>query len=684
MAKFHEKAKIIYGLAQKAQGSPVYVPYVASMGTITTTVGSKTVTGSGTQFTVTATERAYIYHNYNIVGQIDTIVSDTQLTLVSAVPASATIAAPGIMGVNSALSGATYSFGLGPANALATLNFTYSDTFTTESNQFIGSELDRYEDTAITDSFCSFDFETLMPILGSIPSTTVTGTGTISVTSGTTNVTGVGSLFLTDIQVGDKLTNAATGSVIGVVKTIYSDTYLDLVSVAKATLSEVTYKIVKADRVPLISEIPLPDWFQGVGLGLVLTPGSVEATNSVSSNTFLTIEMRLSSADLASSRLEKVYRAEDARGTLDITTKVGTKSKLKFNFMGNLVSITDATEVIPDYGNQKLLFAEVLKRSNITVSALVPYYASINVIFPATIAGGSTVSIAGLTYTAPASGSLSSGTGTIVCGTTTAVVTGTGTSFTTQLANGDALYKTDGTFIGIVNTIASDTSLRLYDYAKVTLGSTTAFKYNAAANVVTSRNLSTYFRNIAEGTAYGDVPAPAKGSFTAGTLTGYSTYAYGLFGIQLRTSSSATNINAFDVLGTATGITFSVASLESVPADPTVSNFCFEQISAPKINGFDYTRYLTSCEENWARGAVPTDVSLTVIEDKAAATYNPYEHLEERHKVFLKYGSTLSNSQVTISYDKAQLTKIAQNKVGTFNGQDLGFRNIGNISLIFN
>lgn len=49
-------------------------------------------------------------------------------------------------------------------------------------------------------------------------------------------------------------------------------------------------------------------------------------------------------------------------------------------------------------------------------------------------------------------------------------------------------------------------------------------------------------------------------------------------------------------------------------------SFCFSTLSAPNFFGFDYTRYLTGCEEGFAKGAVPTDVSVTILESQSATT----------------------------------------------------------------
>jgi hypothetical protein len=45
--------------------------------------------------------------------------------------------------------------------------------------------------------------------------------------------------------------------------------------------------------------------------------------------------------------------------------------------------------------------------------------------------------------------------------------------------------------------------------------------------------------------------------------------------------------------------------------------FCFNKLAATNFFGFDYARYLTGCEEGFGKTATPTDVSVTMLEDKA-------------------------------------------------------------------
>lgn len=491
--KFHERAISIFGCKQLAEGTSVVNKYPT--GRISTTAGSATVTGTSTLFLTEVAVGSYLYTmDGYIVGRVLSVESNTSLTLEAVVPASATLQSEGVMGINTAITqavrtitgtltsvidstavtgtnfdtnsitagdalyvggvlvgvvasvtsatalvlkygaettntGATYTAfagsyqtGLGPKNALAVINLNYSTELTSEAFQYTGDELNRDEDTVITDKYAKLDFETFLPALGT--------------TAG-----------------GD----------------------------------------------PVASEVPLVDWFQACGSAIVLSTGSADyaqATNSLASNSFLTLEVRRSSPDLVTVNEQKSFIISDARGNVDLDMVIGTRVKLKFSYMGNLDGVVQKFVVVPNFGDQKTVLAPSAKSTTITLSGL-------------------------------------------------------------------ALY-TD----------------------------------------------------------------------------------------------------------------------ENLPAVPGSSNICFDKLNAPNVFGFDYQRYLTGCIDGWSKGAVPTDVTITILEDEANATYNPDNHLEQNHRLTLRWGSEVGK-KIELDFSKLQLAKVTNSKVATYAGQDLGFRNVGTTTLKF-
>jgi hypothetical protein len=392
-----------------------------------------------------------------------------------------------------------------------------------------------------------------------------TPTGTISTTVASAAVTGVGTLFTTEVAVGTYLYH--TSGIIGRVLTVTSNTAIvleDVVPAAAVLQSEgvmakataittsafttglgpknalavlnlnysteltteafqytgdelsrdedtvVTDKYAKFDcevfmpslgtiagTDPLITEVPMVDWFTSSGMAVLLSTGSggyAKITNSIPSNAFLTIEVRRSSPDLTLQ--QKSFVMNDCRGTLDLDAKVGTRAKIKLNYMGNLATVVDKFTIVPNFGDQKSEHAGSIKSTTIVTAQLGLY----------------------------------SGT-------------------------------TEPTYVS------------------------------------------------------------------------------------------------------------------------TTKSVCFDKCNAPNLPGFDYQRYLTGCIDGWSKGAMPSDVTLTILEDKAAATYNPDNHIEENHALYLDYGS-VTGKVVKIAMHKIQLAKVTNSKVANYAGQDLGFRNVGTTDII--
>ena len=396
---FNKKAIVLYGNAQLADG--VSVINYAPTGTISVTAGSAIVTGTGTQFLSEVAPHSYLYQGGTasniIIGRVKSVNSNTSITLYSVIPAAAVSPAPKVMGQATTYSG-TWHTGLGPENALAVLDATFSTNYETEEYVFTGDELDRTAVTSIKDFYGNLDFSVLMPVLGNITQTRVLGTGTIISTTGSDVVT---VTSVANIMVNDYL-YSLSGVLIGRVLSI-AGLNLTLTGSAGIALSGKGYRIGKNNSTPAYDDMPLPDWFQAAGFSVVLAPGSSKVTNSISSNAKMTIEVRLSSPDLPL-RQQKVYTLTDVRGTIDLDATIGSYGKMPFKFMGNLPPApSQRVEIVPVYGSKKIDLAETISDLSITLSALGSYVAKIQVDFsPTSLAAGETVSIGGLTYTSTA------------------------------------------------------------------------------------------------------------------------------------------------------------------------------------------------------------------------------------------------------------------------------------------
>ena len=352
IVKFNLKAASIYGVSQTAENQPAIIKTLAS-GTITVSLAGTAVVGVGTAFLTQVDEGYSIYTDGGVlIGKVTAVTDDLNIVIEPAQVAvtggayatsdmlttgTATVAGAGtaLVGVGTAfltelaigiyvydqaglevgqvisvaddtnavisaaanaLSAEVFQTGMGAKNALAVTELNFAREITSEAFVYLGDELSRDEETVVTDSFVTLDFQTFLKKLGTI-----------------------------------------------------------------------------AGADPVESEVPLLDWMQSSGMAVVLSTGSqgtVTYTNSQVTNEYMTIEIRRSSPDIGT---DKVYTVKDARATIDMEVKVGTKGTLKFNYQANLISISQKPKLVADYQNQKFNTAGTWKTSNITKSNLELY-----------------------------------------------------------------------------------------------------------------------------------------------------------------------------------------------------------------------------------------------------------------------------------------------------------------------
>lgn len=129
--------------------------------------------------------------------------------------------------------------------------------------------------------------------------------------------------------------------------------------------------------------------------------------------------------------------------------------------------------------------------------------------------------------------------------------------------------------------------------------------------------------------------------------------------------------------GTATG----TATIKK--SDLTPSSFCFSTLTAANFFGFDYQRYLTGCDTGFAKGGVPTDVAVSMLEDQVGGTsFLPDVNTGKFFSAVLKFGGSTAGSTVAYMWDTLQLANVKQGKIASYLGRDVSFRNTGN-SFIF-
>lgn len=263
----------------------------------------------------------------------------------------------------------TYKFraGLGAKNALAALNLNASIETQSEAFQYLGDELDRDEVTIVTDRTCKFDFETFVPAFGTIENTVDLGMKFASLTAGflTEGVLTAGVLKVTVANSGHALAQVLEAIPLNAsINYINSngDT-VELGKVLKKSADDLSIDDTNGGTAPLadtplfliINEdalsIPLSPFFQACGMALVLNPSASRyyVSNKKVSNTYLTVEIHHASSDLRIQ--DKVYTITDCRGSADLDLVIGSIPKLKFNFEGNVNQAKIASEKLKIFAN---------------------------------------------------------------------------------------------------------------------------------------------------------------------------------------------------------------------------------------------------------------------------------------------------------------------------------------------
>ena len=268
-------------------------------------------------------------------------------------------------------------------------------------------------------------------------------TGTISFTLNSGVVNGTGTLFTTELELGDYLYDA-DGIFIGIVQAIISNTNLALFKNTNIARTAIPYYI-NLNEYDLVYQNAQYERFgnanrdntNNIDMEFILTDGvgNPDPFNNENDIFKLKIKQISDDADPLSSEdwgymfysLDKIYNLlnETTSNTqIDITNQL-TQLSIERNENGDLsLHLESRTKFLEDLG---VIKPEILAGRPIKVD-LVPR------------------------------NKLLSGDITI---DTTVNVTGVLTEFTTELSIGDTIYKADGTTIGIVKTITNDTNLTL-------------------------------------------------------------------------------------------------------------------------------------------------------------------------------------------------------------------------------
>lgn len=165
-----------------------------------------------------------------------------------------------------------------------------------------------------------------------------------------------------------------------------------------------------------------------------------------------------------------------------------------------------------------------------------------------------------------------------------------------------------------------------------------------------------------------------------------------IIAIQVASATGTTSLNGNFValIDGASTVSYFVKGLTgtgSATGTPTcgkgttaVATLCFSTLSAPNFYGFDLTRYQTGCDTGFAKGAVPTDLTVGMLEDQIGGTsFDPDSNVTKFYGVYLQFSDSANTTGRKVGYlwNKAQIANVKQGKVGAYLGRDITFRNTG-------
>lgn len=192
----------------------------------------------------------------------------------------------------------------------------------------------------------------------------------------------------------------------------------------------------------------------------------------------------------------------------------------------------------------------------------------------------------------------------------------------------------------------------------------------AVTSITKSANVATLTFTAAHGLG-------AVGDIRAITVSGATDSLYnGVFLATITSTTVVTYVMKATPSANASG-TFTVTK------GPAAQTFCFSKLSAPNFFGFDFSRYLTGCEEGFAKTATPTDLSVSFLEDQAGtSTFDADANVSNFYGAKLKFGAG-AGKYISYLWYKLQVANVKEGKVGNYFGRDVTFRNTGISQIIF-
>ena len=246
-----------------------------------------------------------------------------------------------------------------------------------------------------------------------------------------------------------------------------------------------------------------------------------------------------------------------------------------------------------------------------------------------------------LTNTNTASVSGTTATGTITSSTSSTTVTGSGTSFTTAIGSGTTgsgtvLYGPNNTYIGVVASVASNTSLTLVANASHTYGTASAFNIVPSVNGIPATEVykSSQIAAVVD-----------QNTYVINTTTNATVFGY----------AGSTTVQA--VGNVAYNAVQPMANVQSFP--DTNVNYSIKTITGTSINGTE-APYIADSSFN---GVVINDTNYFPTPRMVASQQNESSLLAGNKSVTLQCSMSTNNASLTPVLDTTRMSLVAVGNV---------------------
>ena len=290
--------------------------------------------------------------------------------------------------------------------------------------------------------------------------------GSVTVTSGSTAVTGVSTFFTEELFVGYKLYSNG-GTLLGTVLSITDDTHLTLTANALGTGGPTIYTTARiALETGTITSSTGNATVTGTGTFFLLQfiPGDTIYSNthvyigtvsSIASNTSLTLT---ANGAVTQSPTAAFY------GTIIPLTQAGT------------ITTTSGSSTVTGSGTN-FTSAQFPAGSNLfdNTGDYIGTVLSVGSTTSITLVNNAAKVVSGVAFSENGAGACNLETGSFTTATNSTSVTATGSNFTAKLAIGENIYTNTGSFIGTIQSITDNTHLTLVSNALVAISAQTVY-----------------------------------------------------------------------------------------------------------------------------------------------------------------------------------------------------------------